>query len=82
MGCFFMFFSSCVNLKLPIVCLDRAAQDVHKLFVMVRSGAWREVMSKSQTKVGGWSEVVEFFITEMATLDWESSQSFVLAVLF
>jgi len=57
-----------VNLKeKPIVCLDRAAQDVHKLFVMVRSGAWREVMSKSQTKVGEvkcWN----FFITKMATL--------------
>jgi len=43
--------------------------DVHKLFVMVRSGAWREVMSKSQTKAPGVSyarfqgheELVEHF---------------------
>mmetsp|Transcript_58954 Transcript_58954/g.72086 ORF Transcript_58954/g.72086 Transcript_58954/m.72086 type:complete len:254 (-) Transcript_58954:166-927(-) len=43
--------------------------DVHKLFVMVKNGAWREVMSKSQTKAPGVSyarfqgheELVEHF---------------------
>ena len=43
-----------------------------------RSLAWSHEQIPDQ---GGWSEVVEFFITKMATLDWERSQSFVLAVL-
>lgn len=37
-----------VSSRLPSL----SAQDVHKLFVMVKNGVWREFMSKSQTKAG------------------------------